>query len=116
MSDEEVKAESEDTDLDRKVNGVVGGLLLIWAGIALQAEFGWGVALIGVGIILLAEQAARRHFGVDFDWFWVGVGIVSAGSGVGMLFGLKVSLVPILLIIVGIALIASAVSSKEDES
>lgn len=115
MSKEEVKAESEGTALDQKVNGVIGGLLLIWAGIAVQADLGWGAALIGVGIILLVEQAVRRRLGVEFDWFWVGVGIVSGASGVGMLFGLEVSLVPILFIIVGIAVITSTVRSKGDE-
>ncbi len=115
MSNERIETESEGANLDQKVNGVIGGVLLSWVGIALQADLGWGTGLIGVGIILLAEQAARRHLGVDFDWCWVGVGIVSVASGAGMLFGVEVSLVPGLLIIIGIALITSTVRSKKDE-
>ncbi len=99
-------------DLNDRIDSAAIGVLLVWAGICLLADLGWGVGLIGVGVVLFAEQIVRRRTAVDFDWFWVGVSFVACLSGVGLLYGLKVSLVPIVFILVGFSLIGSSVKVK----
>jgi len=106
---------SERNELDRKLNAISGGLLLIWIGFALLVDIGWGVGLIVVGILILGEQALRRYFSVKFENFWVVVGAISILTGVLMLFGVEVSLIPILLIVFGIGLLTSILSKKEKE-
>jgi hypothetical protein len=94
-------------ELDRKLNAASGGLFLIWVGIAMLANVGWGLGLLGVGIIILGEQAVRRFFDIKFDTFWIVVGTLFVIGGIFVLFGLKLSLVPLLLIAVGISLLVS---------
>lgn len=113
MSNDKGRKIPDSIELDRKLNAISGGLLLIWVGVALLVDIGWGAGLIVVGIVILGEQAVRRYFSVKFDQFWVVVGAVSVASGVLMLFGVEVSLVPILLIVLGIALMASILSKRE---
>jgi hypothetical protein len=94
-------------ELDRRLNAASGGLFLIWVGIAMLADVGWGLGLVGVGIIILGEQAARRFFAIKFDTFWIVIGTLFIIGGIFVLFGLKLSLVPLLLIAVGISLLVS---------
>jgi hypothetical protein len=44
----------------RKLDTVGCGLFFIWVGIAILANLGWGIGLIGVGLIILAMLAARE--------------------------------------------------------
>ncbi len=103
-------------DLDRRVSSATARLLMVWVGIALLTDVGWGGGLIGAGVLLLAEQAVRWRSAVQFEWFWVGAGIMACLSGVGMLFGVQVSLVPILMIVVGITLIGSTLQRSHESS
>ncbi|MBD3178480.1 MAG: hypothetical protein GF417_02190 [Candidatus Latescibacteria bacterium] len=114
MSMDDNRTVTEDGRTDRKVNAVSGGLLLIWIGIAMLFDAGWGFGLLVVGIILLGEQAARWIFQVKFDKFWVVAGTASLVAGVLILSGVEVSLVPILLIAAGIALLLS-IRGKENK-
>ena len=95
-------------DLDRKINARSGGALLMWIGLALLVQAGWGVGLMGVGVILLVEQGVRRHLAVDFAWFWVGAGVVALGVGTAIASGLHGALVPLLLIIAGGLVVGSS--------
>ena len=99
-------------EMNDRIDSAAIGVLLVWAGICLFADLGWGVAWIGVGVVLFAEQVVRRRQAVDFDWFWVGASFVACLSGVALLYGLKVSVVPIVFILVGFSLIASSVKTK----
>jgi FtsH-binding integral membrane protein len=93
--------------LDRKINGRTGGGLLIWLGLALLLGLGWGVGLIGVGAILLAEQLVRRNLALEFAWFWVIAGMMAVVLGLALVIGLQDALVPVLLLVAGGVLIAS---------
>lgn len=91
------------------------GLLLIWIGLALMLDLGWGVGLLGVGAILLGAQATRAYAGHKLDWFGIGIGVCFAVAGVSQLYGLQLDespisvwLVPGLLILAGLAALASA--------
>jgi hypothetical protein len=95
-----------------KLDAAGWGLFFVWVGVALIANIGWGVGLIGVGVITLGGQLARRYFGLTVERFWVGVGLLFVVGGVWELFGVQVGLVPVLLIVAGIALLLSAMRGR----
>ena len=88
------------------------GLFFIWIGIAFLANVGIGTGLLGVGIIILAEQLTRKLFKLRLEGFWVVAGLAFAVGGMWELFDVKLPLVPILLIVAGIVLLASVISGK----
>ena len=91
-----------------RLDAVAWGLFFVWVGIALLANVGWGLGLLGVGAITLGTQFARKSFGLTVERFWVAVGLLFVLGGVWELFGIHFSLVPILLIVAGVALLISA--------
>jgi len=100
--------------LARKLEAVGWGLVFIWMGIALFAHLGWGVGLLGVGIIILGTQAARKYFELKLEGFWVAVGFLFVAGGVWKLFNIQLGLLPILCIVAGIALlVATLVRGRE---
>lgn len=107
--------------LDKKLDTAGWGLFFIWLGIALLADVGWGVGLLGVGIITLGMQAVRAHFGLPIEGFWLVVGILFAVGGMWILLTAYLGgapipggLIPILSLVVGIVLFASALLHRRD--
>lgn len=105
--------------LVKKLDAVGWGLFFIWMGIAFLADVGWGVGLLGVGVIALGAQVARRYFGLPVERFWLMIGIVFAVWGAWELLHIQFGKppipgrpLPILLIVVGIVLVASALLRK----
>ncbi len=94
--------------LTKKLEAAGWGVFFIWIGIALLTDVGWGVGLLGVGIIILGGQVSRRYLALKPEGFWVVVGVLFVVGGVWELFNVQVSLVPILCIVAGVALLASA--------
>lgn len=92
----------------KKLEAAGWGLFFIWIGLALLLNVGWGVGLIGVGIIILGAQASRRYLALKLDGFWVVVGFLFVVGGVWELFNVQLALVPLLCIVAGVALLASA--------
>jgi hypothetical protein len=91
------------------------GLLFIWIGIALMVNVGWGVALLGVGVIMLGGQATRAHFDLKLDWFGLVLGLCFFVAGASRLLDLQLDnapisawLVPSLFIVAGVAALVSA--------
>lgn len=93
--------------LDKKLEAAGWGLFFIWIGIALFAHVGWGTGLLGVGIITLGAQMARKYFALRWEGFWVAVGFLFVVGGICKLFNVHLGLVPILCIVAGIALLLS---------
>jgi len=93
--------------LAQKVDVAGWGLFFIWVGISLLMEFSWGVGLIGVSVITLGGQFARKIFGLALQGFWLVCGLLFLVGGIWELYKVEVSLVPILLIVAGGALIVS---------
>ena len=88
---------------------VIGwALFFIWCGIALLSHLKWGIGLIGVAVIVLGIQLARRSFGLFIQGLWVVVGILFLLGGIWELWGFRFS-TPVLLIVIGGALLASVV-------
>ncbi|QDZ27851.1 hypothetical protein [Noviherbaspirillum sp. UKPF54] len=103
----------------QKLDAVGWGLFLIWMGAAFLTNMRWGFALIGVGVIVLGGQAARRYFQLSVDWFWLVLGFVFAVWGIleslQWQFGESLipgGLLPVVFIVAGIALVASALWRK----
>ncbi len=95
------------TALDRKLEAAAWGLFFIWAGAAFLTHIGWGAGLLGVGIITLGAQAARKYLGLKWEGFWIVVGFLFLIGGIWMLFHIHLGLVPILCIAAGVALLVS---------
>jgi hypothetical protein len=93
--------------LNKKLDAAAWGLFFIWTGIAFLADVGWGAGLLGVGIITLGAQAARRYFALKLEGFWVTVGFLFTVGGIWKLFQVQVGFMPILCIIAGFALLVS---------
>lgn len=79
-----------------------------------QDEPGLGVGILGVGVIALAGEAARICFGLPLDWFWLMTGIIFAVWGICELLKVQFggSLVPILCIVLGVAILTTAFRPK----
>ncbi|HEY7502907.1 MAG TPA: hypothetical protein VH700_02320 [Gemmatimonadales bacterium] len=95
-----------------KLDAVSWGLFFVWVGVALMTGMGWGVGLLGVGVITLVGQAARMFFALAVEPFWIIVGLFLLLGGVWELLGLQFSLVPIMLIVAGMALLLSAMRKQ----
>ncbi|MGE0442236.1 MAG: hypothetical protein AB7L66_10260 [Gemmatimonadales bacterium] len=102
-------APMEKTEIARKMDAAVWGLFFVWVGVALLAGIGWGVGLVGVGVIMLGGQVARRSLGLAVEGFWVVAGLFFALGGALNMLGVRVSLVPALLIAAGVSLLFGAV-------
>ena len=98
---------NKNSGLAQKVDVAGWGLFFIWVGISLMMEFSWGVGLIGVSVITLGGQAARKFFGLALEGFWLVCGLFFLAGGIWELYKVEVSLVPILLIVAGGALLVS---------
>ncbi len=68
--------------LNQKLQAIGWGLFFIWMGIGFLTDVGWGVGLVGVGIITLGVQAVRRHYRLRLKGFWVAVGVCFLFGGI----------------------------------
>ncbi len=84
----------------------------IWIGIALLSNLGWGIGLLGVGIIILGKQATRKYMALRFETFGVVCGVLFVLGGVWELLSVRISLVPVVCIAAGLALLLSALLGK----
>jgi uncharacterized membrane protein len=97
----------KNTGLAKKLDVAGWGLFFIWVGTALLVDLSWGVGLLGVAVITLGGQAVRKYLGLALEIFWVVCGLLFLVGGVWELYRVEVSLVPILLIVAGGALLVS---------
>ena len=98
--------------LVHRLDAAAWGIFFVWVGIALFANFGWGLGLLGVGAITLGGQIARRSFGLVLEGFWVVVGVLFVLAGVWQFLRVQFSLIPVVLIVAGVALLYSAVRRR----
>ena len=100
--------------LARKLSALAGGAGAIWLGIIFLLGLGWGIGLMGIGMILLIEQLARRRFGLAHDLYWTAAGALALIGGMLLESGYDVRIGPLILILIGIFAIISAFSRQED--
>jgi putative Mn2+ efflux pump MntP len=104
--------ESAQTELAIKLDAAGWGLFFIWVGVAFLADVGVGAGLVGIGIITLGGQLARRLLSVRVERLWIVVGLLFLLGGTWALFEIDVPLVPVLFIVAGAALLLSALRGK----
>lgn len=97
---------------EQKLDTLVSGLLLVWIGLALLITLGWGIGLLGVGVILLGQQATRKYLGSSLDTFWVLVGTVFVIGGISDLLGSHISVIPVACIVAGVVLLLAALFER----
>jgi hypothetical protein len=95
-----------------KLDVFAWSFFFIWIGIALLSSLGWGIGLLGVGIIILGKQATRKYMALGFETFGVVCGLLLVLGGVWELLSVRVSLVPVVCIAAGVALLLSALFGK----
>ncbi len=88
------------------------GLFFIWLGVAFLADVGFGIGILGIGAIALAEQVARKISGLRLEGFWVVVGLLFILGGLWELLEVPIELVPVLLILLGLTLLSAALKGK----
>lgn len=57
-----------------KIDSAGWGVFFVWVGVSLAADVGWGIALLGAGLISLGVQVARRLLALPVDRWGVGFG------------------------------------------
>lgn len=100
----------------RQIDSVAWAVLFIWIGVALLAHVPWGWFLIGVGVLVLGAQAARRQASLKVEKFAIVIGLVFVVGGVWELLALQLPLVPILLILLGVYLLQKTVRTGASSS
>lgn len=95
-----------------KLDVFAWSFFFIWIGVALLSNVGWGIGLLGVGIIILGKQATRQYMALGFETFGVVCGVLFVLGGIWELLSVRISLVPIVCIAAGAALLLSALFGK----
>ncbi len=93
----------------RYLDSVVWAVLFLWVGVAMLAELPWGWFLVGVGVLILAAQFARKQMDAKIEGFWVASGIVFLAGGLWNLFAMPWPLAPILLVLLGAVMLGKIV-------
>lgn len=92
-------------DRSSKFEAAGWALFFIWVGIALLTDVGLGIGLLGVAAITLGMQGVRKVAGVPVEGFWLLVGLGFAVAGLWQWFDVQLPLAPIVLIVIGVALL-----------
>jgi len=98
-----------------RLNAIGSGLFFMWIGVVLFAHFGWGIGLLGVGVLMLGGQGVRTLMGLKLVTLWGDVGVLFVLGGVWDLLSFRVRLAPILCILAGLFLVVSALAVNPKE-
>lgn len=98
-----------------RLEGAAWGLFFIWIGTAFLLHVDWGVGLLGVGILMVGKQMARKYMGLPLEIFWIAVGAVFILASIWQALSVRVSLLAIICIASGVALLFSAMTCKAGE-
>lgn len=101
-------------DIAGRIAGMGWGLFLFWVGASFLFDLGWGVGLLGVGILTLTMQVVRRSLGLQLEGFWLLAGGAFTLAGVWKLAAIDISLGPILVMALGIVVAVSALLATRD--
>ena len=103
---------TEKSELTGHLDSMARAIFIIWIGIAMLVAIPWGWFLVGLGILILAAQLARLQMNIKIEGFRVAWGAVFLIGGLWTIFILASwQLVPVVLILLGVALLGKAVIS-----
>jgi len=71
------------------------------------------VIAIGVGLILIGLNLARSSIGVMMSRFSLGIGILALLIGLARYFGMKLDILPLIIILIGLFIIAEAFARRK---
>ena len=74
-----------------------------------MADLGPGVGLLGIGVLVLGIQGARKAFGLDFEGFWLAMGALFFAGGIWGMASPAVPFVSFVLIVAGVLVLASLI-------
>ena len=102
--------------LAEKLSAAGWGIFFIWMGIAFLTGIGWSVGLVGVGVIVVGGEVARRSLGLPVNWVWMTIGSLFIVWGACELLTIRLSgsLLPILSIVAGIAILVSVLRPRRN--
>ncbi len=103
---------SEGNERARQIDSAAWAIFFIWVGVAMLAPIPWGWFLVGVAVIILAVQFARWQIGMTTEGFWIACGAVCFVGGLWSVLRLPWPLAPILLILLGVALLGKTVVGR----
>ena len=103
---------SETEPFGRRLDAACWALFVMWVGVALLADVGWGWGLIGVAVIILGENVIRWLKGLSVHGFSIAMGLMLVLGGLWELLALTWPLIPILIIGLGAALLFNAVRGR----
>lgn len=120
MANDKLDQPAEDRRASAKKLEASGwGLFFIWIGISFLADVGWGIGLLGVGVILLGIQAGRWYVGLPVEAIGLVMGVIFVVAALWELLELNLGeepipggFMPVVSIVVGIALVISALLRK----
>ncbi len=96
-------------ELNRRLESISWGLFLIMlGGFALLKSVPEGTWLVGAGVIMLGLNALRLLLGIRIGWTTVILGTVALLSGLGSVYGVSIPVGPLLVILIGLAIILRA--------
>lgn len=100
---------TKEHEVAQTISAVGWGAFFVWIGIVMMADVPPGWALVVIGMVTLAGQAARIAFGLAREGFWLTVGGLFLVGGIWQLFDVQLQLVPALLIGCGLAVILARI-------
>ncbi len=105
-NDQEIK---NTQTIAKRLDAAGWGAFFIWIGIAFLTNISWGVGLLGVGVIVLAAEAAQRYFSFPMNWFWVMMGVIFVAWGASEVLAVAVGgiLWPLVSIVIGLAILVN---------
>ena len=106
------RSSAEASETARRLDTIAWAVFFIWVGIAMLVAVPWGWFLLGVGVLILAAQLAHWQADNRLDRFWIACGLVFLAGGTWVLLELPWPLAPILIIMFGLALLATLVDVR----
>lgn len=102
-------ADPRKQELNKRLETVSWGLFLIMlGGLFLVPSVPQGTWLIGAGVIMLGLNAVRLVLGIRASWFTLILGTIALLAGIGSVLGIDMPVGPILIILIGLAIIVRA--------
>jgi hypothetical protein len=107
---------TEKRNLAARMEAMEWGLFFIWLGIVFLLHIGIGIGLLGIGLITLGVQVARKNHNLELEKFWIIFGLLFVVGGLWELFNVKLPLVPVLFIGAGVAILVAIAKGRQIET
>ena len=107
---------SESSGIGAKIAGIGWGLFLVWVGASFLIKWDPGISLVGVGVIILGAQFARKINQLSYEVFWLVIGSLILVVGFSDLTGFDLPreyIFPGLLIAAGLGVLYQLIQGKK---